>query len=269
MTNKLTSLIFMFLILFFHTFFGYVDAEEPILISISSSLDKVVFDGKWTDPLEWKQSSYNKLYFEDNSVIHLRTAHQDNFIYVQINFESDKIINKGYDSAMVCFDTKNDKTDISQSDDYCFSTTIDVKKPVTYQGNNISSRNGSFNEISNDKNFIAIGTASDKFDRYDKIPHASYEFRIPLDVLGRSDNYGFFVSVYDGDSQNYYSWPYEIKNQNSTSFSSPSQWGDLVSPDKSLPEFNFLVMFSLIFSLMTVSIIITKFNMFKISIFRY
>jgi hypothetical protein len=29
------------------------------------------------------------------------------------------------------------------------------------------------------------------------------------------------------------------------------------------------VMFSLIFSLMTVSIIITKFNMFKISTFRY
>jgi hypothetical protein len=257
----------MFLILFFHTFFDYVDAEEPILISISSSLDEVVFDGKWTDPLEWKQSSYNKLYFEDNSVIHLRTAHQDNFIYVQINFESDKIINKGSDSAMICVDTKNDKTDISQSDDYCFSTTLDTKNSFTYRGNNNSSIDDSFDIIPNDKNFIAIGTASDKFDRYNKIPHASYEFRIPLDVLGRSDNYGFYISVYDGDSQNYYSWPYEIKNQ--TSFSSPSQWGDLVSPDKSLPEFNLLVMFSLIFSLMTVSIIITKFNMFKISIFRY
>ena len=264
MTSKLKFLNIVFLVLFFHMFFDYVDAEEPILISISSSLDKVVFDGKWTDPLEWKQSSYNKLYYEDNSLIHLRTAHQDNFIYVQLNFESDQIIDKGSDNAMICFDTRNDKTDIAQSDDYCFLTIIDVKKPFTYQGNNISSINGYFNEIPNDKNFVAIGTASDKFDRYNKIPHASYEFRIPLDMLGRSDNYGFYVSVYDGNSQNHYSWPYKIKNQNSTSFSSPSQWGDLISPDKSLPEFNSLLMFSLISSLMIISVFITKFNMFKI-----
>jgi len=85
--------------------------------------------------LEWKQSSYNNLLFDDGAMIHLRTANQENFIYVQINFESDKIIDKGFDSAMVCFDTKNDKTLTLQSNDYCFLTILDTKKLFTYQGN--------------------------------------------------------------------------------------------------------------------------------------
>ncbi|MCV0410644.1 hypothetical protein [Nitrosopumilus sp.] len=267
MKNKLKTLNVLFIILFSSILFESVYAEDPILISISSDLDQVIFDGKWTHVYEWKQSSYNRLVFDDGNEIHLRTGHQDNFIYVHINFASDTNIEKGSDSAIICFDTKNDKTMIPQSDDYCFSTTLDTKNSFTYRGNNNPSIDDSFDIIPNDKNFVGVGTTSDKYDRYSKVPHTSYEFRIPLDVLGRSDNYGFYVSVYDGDSQNHYSWPYEIKNQ--TSFSSPNQWGDLVSPDKSLPEFNLLVMFSLIFSLMAVSIIITKLNVFKINTFRY
>ena len=124
--------------------------------------------------------------------------------------------------------------------------------------------NNSFVRILNDKNFIAVGTASDKYDRYSKNPHASYEFKIPLDVLARSDNYGFYVSIFDGNSQNYYSWPYEIKKQNL--ISSPSQWGNLISPDKSLPEFNISFLFSFIIIFMMIFIIITKLNLFKINI---
>jgi len=255
--------------LFFYIFYENVYAEEPILITLSSNLDKVIFDGKWTDPWEWKQSSYNKLYFEDDgAMIHLRTAHQDNSIYIQINFESDKTINKGFDSAMVCFDTKNDKTIIPQDDDYCFSTILDTKKSFSYQGNNSTEINNSFIRIPNDKNFIAIGTASDKFDRYSKVPHSSYEFKIPLDVLGRSDNYGFYINIFDGDSENHYTWPYEIKSQNSNLFSSPNQWGDLVSPDKSLPEFHYSILF-FVLVLMIFFVTTTRFNLFKIHIFRY
>ena len=263
MKSKL-KLFYILLFLLFFIYFENSYAEEPILISISSNLDQVVFDGKWTDSYEWKQSSYNRLIFDDGNEIHLRTAHQGNFIYVQINFASDIVINQGYDSAMICFDTKNDKTLTLQSDDYCFSTILDTKKSFTYQGNGDPVINNSFVKIPNDKNFIAVGTASDKYDRYSKIPHASYEFKIPLDILGRSDNYGFYVSVFDGDSQNHYSWPYEIKKQNL--ISSPSQWGDLISPDKSLPEFNFSILFSFIISFMMILVIITKLNLFKINI---
>ena len=44
------------------------------------------------------------------------------------------IINKGSDSAIVCFDTKNDKTTIPQTDDYCFSTSLGRNSYFTYQG---------------------------------------------------------------------------------------------------------------------------------------
>ena len=263
--SKLFTVLFSFLI--FQIFFQYSYAEDPILISVSPSMGQVIFDGKWTDSFEWKQSSYNRLSFNDDSVIHLRTAHQENFIYIQINFESDKNIDQGYDSAMVCFDTKNDKTIIPQSDDYCFSTILDLEKSSTYQGNNNSSIANSFSQIPNHKNFVAIGTASDKYDRYNQIPHTSYEFKIPLDVLKRSDNYGFFISVFDNHTQNHYLWPYSIENSNS--FSSPSQWGDLVSPDKSLPEFNSSILFSILILVMVIPIMITKLNLFKITIFRY
>ncbi len=253
-------LYFIFLIFFFSIFFDFVYAVEPILISISSNLDQVVFDGKWTNPYEWKKSSYNKLEFDDDARIHLRTAHQGNFIYIQIDFESDQNIDKGYDSAIVCFDTENDKTIFPQTDDYCFSTTIDVKKPFTYQGNN-TEINNSFSEIPNNNNFLAVGAASDKNDRYSKIPHTSYEFRIPLEILGRSNNYGFYISVFDANSKNYYSWPYDIQNQ--SSISSPSQWGDLISPDNSLPEFDFSFLFFSVISLIMFFTIITKFDLFK------
>ena len=36
----------LFLFLFFQIFFENIYAEDPILISISSSLDQVIFDGK-------------------------------------------------------------------------------------------------------------------------------------------------------------------------------------------------------------------------------
>ncbi len=239
MKNKIKLHWIFFFIFSYNVYFDYAFAEDPILISISSDLDEIIFDGKWTDSYEWKQSSYNWLKFDDGTEIHLRTAHQENFIYIQINAASDMSINKGSDSAIVCFDTKNDKTSIPQSDDYCFSTTLDGKTSFTYQGNNIPAVNGYFTKITNDENFIAVGSSSNNYDRYNKVPHASYEFKIPLDVLGRSNNYGFYLSVFDADKQTHYSWPYDIKKQSLISITSPSLWGDLVSPDKSIPEFNF------------------------------
>ncbi len=264
------SFPFLFSILLFQIFFTDTYAEEdPILITISSDLDKIIFDGKWTSITEWKKSSYNRFNFEDGSKIHLRTAHQDNFIYIQINFESDQVINKKTDSALVCFDTKNDKTIIPQFDDYCFSTTLDGKTSFTYQGNNLPAVNGFFTKIENDKNFVGVGTASDQNDRYNITPHASYEFKIPLDVIGRSNNYGFYFSVFDAYSQNHYSWPHNIEQKSLTSIASPSQWGELISPDKSLPEFNFSLLFIAIFPIMIFTLIFKSNVILKTNIFHY
>jgi hypothetical protein len=247
----------------------FLDAfgEKPILISISSDLDNVVFDGKWTSSNEWKQSSYDHLKFDDGTEIHLRTAHQDDFIYIQINAASDMFIDKGADSAVICFDTKNDKTIMPQSDDYCFFTTVDGKKSFSYQGNTTPAVNGYFKKIPNDKDFVAIGSSSDKHDRYNKTPHASYEFKIPLSLLGRSDNYGFFISVFDAHTKNHYSWPYKIDNQSIVSIASPSQWGDIVSPDKSIPEFNLTLLLVITFPIIFAMQLFLKFRFTKFPLF--
>ena len=77
----------------------------------------------------------------------------------------------------------------------------------------------------------------------------------------------FYLSVYDGKSEKNYSWPYNIVKKNILTIQSPSTWGDLISPDKSLPEFNFSILFLLI-PLVSIFVLFTKFNLFKIHIFR-
>jgi len=215
-------------------FSGSAHATEPILITISSDLDKVIFDGKWTHSNEWKRSSADILQYEDGTQIHLRTAHQEGFVYVFLDFASDTIIDKGADNALICFDGKNDKTDIPGIDDYCFFTALSRKISFAYQGGGLIGLNGHFQKIPNPEGYVAIGNVSDKHDRYNKIPHVSYEFRIPLDVLGRSDNYGFYVAVYEANSGIIYSWPKEVQQNRIFTIPSPSEWGEIISPDKSM-----------------------------------
>ena len=262
---------FQFIVVILTTFslFLFTDsfAEEPILISFSTDRQNVVFDGKWTDGFEWKQGSWNQFSFDDGSIIHLRSSHQGDFIYLHVNFATDTVIDKGSDSAIVCFDTKNDKSKIPQSDDYCFSTSLYRQQSFTYQGSNTPAINGYFKKIDNHEDFVAVGSASGKFDRYNLYPHASYEFKIPLDVIGRSDNYGFYLSVYDGHSEKNYSWPYSIVKKNIQSIQSPSTWGDMISPDKSLPEFNSSIML-LIIPFMIIFVLFTKSNLVKLQIFK-
>ena len=213
---------------------GNVFASEPILISISFDLDEIIFDGKWTHSNEWKRSSEDILKFDDGTRIHLRTAHQDEFVYVFLDLVSDTIIDKGADNALICFDGKNDKSSIPSIDDYCFFTSLNRKISFAYQGGGIIGLNGHFKKILNPPGYVAVGNVSDKHDRYNKIPHVSYEFRIPIDVLGRSDNYGFYMAVYEANSGNIYSWPTQVQQNRIFTIPSPSEWGEIISPDKSM-----------------------------------
>jgi len=57
-------------------------------------------------------------------------------------------------------------------------------------------------------------------------------------LLGRSNIYGFYISVFDTDKQTHHSWPYDIKKQSYLQ-SLVRVNGETVSTDRSLPEFNF------------------------------
>jgi len=84
---------------------------------------------------------------------------------------------------------------------------------------------------------VFVGGISDQNDRYSKVPHPSYEFKIPVELLGRYDRYGFFVGVYHSEEHSSYTWPENINVDLSLELPSPSKWGVIFSPDKSLPEY--------------------------------
>jgi hypothetical protein len=232
------NFILTILIFFLLSSTNPVNAMQSIFITYSGDMDRVVFDGKWTDELEWKQSSWDQISSSTGDTLHIRTAHQGDFIYILLDVVSEQSIDHISDKALVCIDGLNDKTVIPGADDYCFLAVLDGKQGFVYQGGYSLALNGYFKKILNSEGFIGIGGKSDQNDKYSKVPHTSFEFKIPLNLFGRSDVYGFYVLSYDASSDQHISWPDGIYPNNLLDIPSPNNWGTLVSPDKSIPEFD-------------------------------
>ena len=214
--------------------------NEPVMITVSNDRENIIFDGKWSNLSEWKQSSLDELNFDNQNQIILRTAHQGDFIYVFIDAISDFNLDKGADKAIVCFDGNNDKTTLAGKDDFCFGVSLGNNNGFVLQGGSNIALTNNFKKIPNPIGFIGVSSASDQNDRYTQTPHSSYEFKIPIELFGRSDNYGFYVTVYDESSDEFYSWP-NVNPQKPLKIPSPVMWGDIISPDKSIPEFDWPV----------------------------
>ena len=249
-----------------------INDKKNILITKSNSMKEVNFDGKWTFYQEWKQTSWNPIKSDENIVFHLRTAHQGNFIYVLIDVISDTSANIGSDKATVCIDSKNNKSEFFDTDDYCFIVQLEERNfidTVLNKQNNFilqgESQSKSFEELEKIKvkEFVGIGSMSDKEDKYSTISHASYEFKIPIELVERSDNYGFYVNVFDADTNVVYSWPEDIKLER---FDMPSSllWGNLISPDKSLLEnsenesIDFVILLVIVLAILMIFFVIFK-----------
>ena len=271
-------IIFLFTSFFSNQIYGIdkMNNEKNILITKSNSMKDVNFDGKWTFYKEWKQTSWNPIKSDENIVFHLRTAHQGNFIYVLIDNISDTNKNIGSDRAIVCIDSKNNKSEFFDNDDYCFIVQLEERSFIDMLFNKEDSfvihgdsQVKSFEELEKIKvkGFVGIGTMSDKEDKYSAVPHASYEFKIPIELVRRSNNYGFYVNVFDGNSDVVYSWPENIKLK-SFDIPSPLLWGNLISPDKSLLKnsesepADFVILFVMI-SVIVLAILIVIFIIFK------
>ena len=205
---------------------------QSIPITKSANIDKVIFDGKWTFMAEWKASTLTSIETQSGD-IYLRTAHLENFIYVLIDAVPDTTANYDQDQAMVCFDAKSNQNTSPDDNDYCFLVKLGKQEAVTLVG---SEETKKFEIIENHSELIAIGDISDKNDRYSKIPHSSYEFRIPIDLLERTDSYGFYVEIFDFAKSTTYTWPL-IDLKSDSEIPPPNNWGILYSPDKSLLEY--------------------------------
>jgi len=227
--------------------FSNAYASEPLKITQSASMENITFDGKWTHSKEWKPSSLEHIIIEGKE-INLRFAHYEQFIYVLIDAEDDITLNFEKDFSIICFDGENNKAIIFDSNDFCFKLMLGSNSGETLQGN--SSKNN-FSKIDNHNDLILISSQSGEHNRYSDKPHGVYEFRIPIELIERSNNYGFFMMLYDSNKEKAYSWPPDIVN--STHVIPPTNmWVDIISPDNTLPEFHWTF---LIFIITTISVI--------------
>ncbi|MDE1843177.1 MAG: hypothetical protein KGH95_05965 [Thaumarchaeota archaeon] len=220
---------FLATILIAYIFGNYAAFAEPIMLPYSD-MENMVFDGKWTYTEEWKHTSW------DGGI---RSAHDGKFIYILVDLVSNTNFTKEKDNVMLCFDSNNTKSTTFDKHDYCFQSILGTNEGSTYQGNSTSGSTGNFEKISNPSGFISVSGISDQNDRYSDIPHPSYEFKIPVDFIGRSDIYGFYYSVYDANTNKFSTWPANLTQNDQFQIPTPNNWGVMVSPDKSLPEFQF------------------------------
>jgi len=235
-------------------FFSFIQTSfsEPIPITISPLMEEVLFDGKWSFPIEWKQTSLTMVQ-TDFGPIYIRSAHWENDIYVLVDVLTDFTPTNG-DFAVLCINPEPDKNSTNFSKSFCFKTFLNSESFSVLKWDNDTK---SFVDTHYHDNLIAMGKTSDENDRYDKRPHPTYEFKIPLDPIGRYDKYGFFVGVYDSDDFSTYTWPIEVQVDLSEGLPSPQEWGTIFSPDKSLPEYD-LPMLILIMSIVMVIFVSSK-----------
>ncbi len=210
-------------------------AEEPIWILESEAFHDI--DGKWTFVREWKEAADIQLSYDNGGKLILRTAHDHNYIHVLVDHLGDTYPNKGEDRATLCLNG-NSKNTKPEKDDYCFIVTLGRTNPVVLQGGSPSIVKSNFKRIF-ETGFEGMSDVT-VTDRYSVIPHVTYEFKIPVDLVGRSNEYQFYVAVYESQNNYVLTWPKYITLKNNFVIPPPSNWGTMVSPDKSLPEFHFL-----------------------------
>lgn len=244
--------VIIFLICF--SFFSNIVFADQIFITYRDDGNKTIWDGKWSFEQEWKRTSEDIIKYDDGRKIAIKTGHDYENVYVMVNFISDRTIMKNADRAIVCFDTNNEKNKTPDQNDYCFLIALGRSNPITLTGGHYSAQSGHWKTIANHDKLIAIANMSDENDRYIHDPHATYEFRIPVEVIGSSNIYGFYINVFDANSQKFYSWPENSLSEDYPFIASPNQWGDLISPDKSIPEFE-LPLFVILTSMITITLI--------------
>jgi hypothetical protein len=252
----------IFILIFLLISINIVYAEE-VLITYTPKLQDVKFDGAWSHTTEWKPSSLVMIK-NNNTSFAYRVAHDYENLFVYVSATSDKSPSKSTDRAIVCIDGENNGGEKPDMNDYCFISIMGTDKIYTLQGGSYTGQNGFYKIIDNHTELIGVGAVSTEFDKYSKIPHSSYEFKIPIEIFGRSNIYGLYVGVFDSNTSNQYGWPQEARQEKYPFIPSPKLWGQMISPDKTIPEFGIpLVM---LFSTLIFLVFISK---RKMSVFKF
>ena len=206
-------------------------AEESILVLESNASHDL--DGKWTFVSEWKESAYTGLGYNNGGKLILRTSHDRNYINILVNHLGDTFPNKGEDRATICLNSKNKNP---EKDNYCFIVTLGRNNPIVLQESSSHTIKSNFKRIFKTE-FEGMSDVT-VTDRYSVVPHVTYEFKIPVDLVGRSNEYQFYVAVYESQNNYILTWPKYTTLKNNFDIPDTSNWGTMISPDSSLPEFH-------------------------------
>ena len=230
----------LFLPIFIFFLFPVAFGEQDFIpITASPDREKIIYDGIWTFTYEWKRSTLTDLRYEDNFQLILRSAHQGDYMYFLVDAPRDLQNNKSADFAIICIDAGNEKSKVPDHNDYCFGSGLNNNNGFMLQGEGKSKLSSNFQKISNHEEFIAVSSISNFTYPHSKPLHPSFEFKIPIELFGRSNNYGFYFTMFESNSNQFYSWPQYVDPQKPLRIPSPQNWGNLISPDKSLPEFGY------------------------------
>lgn len=221
--------------------FHLAAAQPQIFTTLRGDANATVWDGKWTFMQEWKRTSEDIVRYSDGNELAVKTGHDRQNLYVFLDFFTEHQFTKYADYGLVCIVT-NETTSPGPDENYhCFLVSLGSHHPVTLQSGGDLAMTNHLTRIKNDNDLIGVGGISDSHDRYSYVPHPSYEFKIPIGVIGRSDHYRFYAAAYDARDGSSYSWPQNITKDSFPSVPPISRWGDLISPDKTLPEFPYPV----------------------------
>ena len=244
--NFLAWIPFFLIIIFAGTNLVYADQT---VTTFRDDGNATIWDGKWSFVQEWKRTSYT-----DVNGLALRIGHDYNYLYVLLDAVPQTSFVKDTDYSIVCITASTLVEKYPGQDDYCFQVSLGSRDIITLQGGSALGATHHFTKIQNDPRLIGVGGISDINDRYSTDLHPSYEFRIPIELIGRSDKYHLYTATYDTTNKHITTWPENIDVSKFPNIPSPSQWGDLISPDKSIPEFPWPII-TLILSFMSVLII--------------
>lgn len=209
--------------------------EGPNEIWISKTTEPFpVIDGKWTIDKEWQRSTEREFVYDNDAKIAIRLAHDRENIYILLDMVSDTTIDGGKDKAVICFDTEVNGGEIADNNDYCFLAVLEGLFSIYRGGSDTSNGLSPINELEGVEMRVGI---SDVFDRYSKVPHLAYELKVPIDSLKRTDVFGFYAAVFDSSAKTTYRWPISLSEGDDIEIKAPDEWGKMISPDKSIPEF--------------------------------
>ena len=214
--------------------FPIVYADE-LFITFTDADSEIILDGKWSNAHEWKKSSETIITQDNKKSFALRYAHNYEQIFVLIDVVDDISANSLKDKSLLCFEAETTESSIiDESKIYCFEKMLDGNLVTLIK--NVETLESSYKKIKNPPNVVATSGLSDQNDRYSKIPHISYEFQIPIDIIGRSNEYNVYVEVFDAETNSIMTWP-SNPDVTESFLTNSTEWGKMISPDKSIPEF--------------------------------